>query len=55
MATFCGLVGSPQTVAAALLDYVRLGVTGFRISGLDYIEDTEAFARSVIPAVRAAT
>jgi alkanesulfonate monooxygenase len=52
-ASFCGLVGSPQTVAAALLDYVRLGVTGFRISGLDYIQDTETFGRSVIPAVRA--
>ncbi len=51
--SFNGLVGSPRTVTAALLDYVRLGVTGFRISVPDYLKDTEAFARQVIPLVRA--
>jgi hypothetical protein len=30
-ATLNALVGSPATIAQALLEYVRLGVTGFRI------------------------
>ncbi|GAA1350420.1 LLM class flavin-dependent oxidoreductase [Saccharothrix algeriensis] len=48
------LVGSPRTVADALLDYVRLGVTGFRISGISEPEDTVAIGRELIPLVRSA-
>lgn len=47
------LVGSPATVAQALLDYVDLGVTGFRISGLLEPEDTEIIGAELIPLVRA--
>jgi alkanesulfonate monooxygenase len=49
---FNALVGSPRTVADALLDYVRLGVTGFRLSGITEPEDTVKIGREVIPLVR---
>ena len=48
------LVGSPRTVAAALLDYIRLGVTGFRIGGIAGPEDTMTIGRELIPLVRSA-
>ncbi|WP_305787929.1 LLM class flavin-dependent oxidoreductase [Symbioplanes lichenis] len=54
-ATLGALVGSPRTVAEAILDYVRLGITGFRINGLDPALDTEVFGKRVIPLVRSAT
>nr|WP_308198527.1 LLM class flavin-dependent oxidoreductase [Actinomadura terrae] len=50
--TLNALVGSPETVAEALLDYVRLGVTGFRVSGLDPFDDTRFIGRELIPRVR---
>lgn len=47
------LVGSPETVAAALLDYVELGFEIFGLRGYDFIADAEEFGREVIPLVRA--
>jgi alkanesulfonate monooxygenase len=46
------LVGTPETVAAALLDYVRLGVDILSARGYDTLEDTIDFGRQVIPIVR---
>ena len=46
------LVGSPETVAAALLDYVDLGVDILSARGYDFINDTIDFGRYVIPLVR---
>ncbi|MCS5723638.1 LLM class flavin-dependent oxidoreductase [Herbiconiux sp. CPCC 203407] len=46
------LVGTPETVAAALLDYVDLGVDIISARGYDYIDDTIDFGRYVIPLVR---
>ncbi|KZX20508.1 LLM class flavin-dependent oxidoreductase [Rathayibacter tanaceti] len=46
------LVGTPETVAAALLDYVDLGVDIISARGYDYIDDTLDFGRHVIPLVR---
>lgn len=46
------LVGTPETVAAALLDYVDLGVDIISARGYDYVDDTIDFGRSVIPLVR---
>jgi alkanesulfonate monooxygenase len=46
------LVGTPETVAAALLDYVDLGVDIISARGYDYIDDTVDFGRYVIPIVR---
>jgi alkanesulfonate monooxygenase len=46
------LVGTPETVAAALLDYVDLGVDILSARGYDFINDTVDFGRYVIPIVR---
>ena len=46
------LVGSYETVAAALLDYVDLGFEIFGLRGYDFLPDAEEFGRHVIPLVR---
>ena len=46
------LVGTPETVAAALLDYVDLGVDILSARGYDPLEDAVEFGRYVIPLVR---
>jgi alkanesulfonate monooxygenase len=46
------LVGTPETVAAALLDYVELGVDILSARGYDLLEDAVEFGREVIPIVR---
>ena len=47
------LVGTPETVAAALLDYYDLGVRILSARGYDLLEDAIEFGRDVIPLVRA--
>jgi alkanesulfonate monooxygenase len=47
-----GLVGTPEQVAEALMDYYDLGVTTFLIRGFDPLEDTVAYGRDLIPLVR---
>jgi alkanesulfonate monooxygenase len=47
------LVGSPETVAQALLDYWEIGVTTFLIRGYDPYDDAVAYGRELIPLVRA--
>jgi alkanesulfonate monooxygenase len=47
------LVGTPDQVAEAMLDYVELGVTTFLIRGFDPIADAVAYGRDLIPRVRA--
>lgn len=46
------LVGTPDQVADALLDYHALGVTTFLIRGFDPYEDAVAYGRELIPAFR---
>ena len=46
------LVGTPETVAAALLDYVDLGVDILSARGYDSLQDTIDFGQQVIPLVR---
>jgi len=48
-----GLVGTPEQVADALLDYYDLGVSTFLIRGFDPLEDAVAYGRDLIPRVRA--
>jgi alkanesulfonate monooxygenase len=47
------LVGSPETVAAALLDYYDLGIELLSARGYDILEDAIDFGQQVIPLVRA--
>ncbi|MCY1559495.1 hypothetical protein D9M68_965420 [compost metagenome] len=47
------LVGTPETVAEALLDYVELGVSTFLNRGYDPYYDAVDYGRWIIPAVRA--
>ncbi|MEU4762124.1 LLM class flavin-dependent oxidoreductase [Actinosynnema sp. NPDC023794] len=46
------LVGTPETVAQALLDYYDLGVGVMSARGYDMVDDTIDFGRHVIPIVR---
>ncbi|WP_111767950.1 LLM class flavin-dependent oxidoreductase [Nakamurella deserti] len=47
------LVGTPEVVAAALLDYYDLGVRHFSARGYDLLTDAVEFGREVIPLVKA--
>ncbi len=47
------LVGTPETIASALLDYYDLGVRIFSARGYDLYDDAVDFGRHVIPLVRA--
>jgi alkanesulfonate monooxygenase len=47
------LVGSPETIAAAILDYVALGADIISLPSLGNIDDAIDTGRSVIPLVRA--
>jgi alkanesulfonate monooxygenase len=46
------LVGTPETVAQALLDYVDIGVTTLLIRGYDPYDDAIDYGRDLIPLVR---
>jgi alkanesulfonate monooxygenase len=46
------LVGTPETVAAALLDYVDIGVNTLLIRGFDPLDDAIDYGRYLIPLVR---
>ena len=46
------LVGTPETVAQALLDYVDIGVTTLLIRGYDPYDDAIDYGRYLIPVVR---
>lgn len=47
------LVGTPETVAAALLDYVDIGVSTLLIRGYDPLDDAVAYGRDLLPLVHA--
>jgi alkanesulfonate monooxygenase len=47
------LVGTPDQVAEAMLDYYRLGVSTFLIRGFDPLLDAYLYGRDLIPRVRA--
>jgi alkanesulfonate monooxygenase len=46
------LVGTPQQVAEAFLDYHALGVTTFLIRGFDPLEDAVDYGRELLPVTR---
>ncbi len=47
------LVGTPETVAEAMVAYYDLGATSLLIRGYDPLPDAEAYGRELIPRVRA--
>ena len=47
-----GLVGTPEQVADALLDYYDLGITTFLIRGFNPYDDAVGYGRDLIPLVR---
>ncbi len=47
------LVGTPDTVADALLAYYKLGATSLLVRGYDPVPDTEQYGAELIPRVRA--
>lgn len=47
------LVGTPETVAAALLDYVDIGVSTLLLRGYDPLDDVQDYGRALLPLVRA--
>ena len=46
------LVGTPETVAQALLDYVDIGVTTILIRGYDPLDDALDYGKHLLPLVR---
>lgn len=46
------LVGTPETVARAMVDYYELGATRLLIRGYDPLPDAEEYGRELIPRVR---
>jgi alkanesulfonate monooxygenase len=46
------LVGTPAAVAAALLDYWKLGVSTFLLRGFDPLEDAIAYGETLLPLTR---
>ena len=48
------LLGSPAEIAEALLEYKRIGVTQFIMSGWPELDQVVAFGRDVVPLVRQA-
>lgn len=48
------LVGTPETVAQAILDYIDIGVTTILIRGYDPYDDAVDYGRHLIPLVRGA-
>ena len=46
------LLGSPQEIAEAFLEYERIGVTEFIISGWPEVDTVNVFGREVLPLVR---
>ena len=47
------LVGTPEQVAQAILEYYRLGVDSFLIRGFDPLNDAIDFGRELIPRIKA--
>ena len=48
------LIGSPEELAEAFLEYKRIGVTQFIIAGWPKLDEMVRFGRDVLPLVRSA-
>jgi alkanesulfonate monooxygenase len=57
LVSLCGpvwatLIGTPQEIASVLLDYKRIGISQFIMSGWPEIEEVARFGKEVLPLVR---
>ncbi len=48
-----GLVGTPEQVADAMLDYYDIGIDHFLVRGFDPLGDSIVYGRELLPLVRA--
>ena len=48
------LVGTPEQIAAAVLEYYRLGIHSFLLRGFENPHDTVAIGRDLIPLIKQA-
>ena len=46
------LVGTPEQIAAAVLEYYRLGIHSFLLRGFENPHDTMAIGRDLIPLIK---
>jgi alkanesulfonate monooxygenase len=46
------LVGTPEQIAAAVLEYYRLGIHSFLLRGFENPHDTMAIGRDLIPRIK---
>src|SRR5207249_10287700 len=46
------LVGTPEQIAAAVLEYYRLGIHSFLLRGFENPQDTVAIGRDLIPLIK---
>ncbi|UDY23044.1 LLM class flavin-dependent oxidoreductase [Nocardioides sp. Kera G14] len=51
-AASAGLVGTPETVAAAIVDYIDAGASVVSIKGYDTLNDVRTYGQEVLPLVR---
>jgi alkanesulfonate monooxygenase len=48
------LLGTPREIADALLEYERIGVTEFIMSGWPEVDTVDRFGREIMPLIKAA-
>jgi len=46
------LLGSPEEIAGAFIEYKKIGVTDFIMSGWPELDEVDRFGRDVLPLVR---
>jgi alkanesulfonate monooxygenase len=46
-----GLIGTPQELATAFLEYERIGVTEFILSGWPEVDTVDVFGREILPLI----
>ena len=46
------VIGSPEQVALAVLDYCDIGISSFHLHGFSTADELAAFGRDVVPLVR---
>jgi alkanesulfonate monooxygenase len=48
------MIGTPDELASAFLEYKRIGVTEFIISGWPEVDTVDVFGREILPRIKQA-